>query len=67
MSGQSQIIEIIVSPTGEVTVQTKGFAGPSCRQASQFIEQALGEQAAEQLTGEFYQTQAIQQQATEHS
>lgn len=36
MSGQT--IEIIVSAAGETTVQTKGFGGSSCREASKFIE-----------------------------
>ena len=54
-------IEIIVSPKGETTVQTKGFAGASCREASKFIEQALGQQTGEQLTAEFHQ-QGVQQQ-----
>jgi hypothetical protein len=48
-------IEITVSPKGETSVQTKGFAGPSCREASKFIEQALGQQAEEHLTAEFHQ------------
>jgi hypothetical protein len=54
-------IEIIVSPKGETTVQTKGFAGGECRQASEFIEKALGQRTGEQLTAEFHQ-QAVQQQ-----
>ena len=45
----SQTIEIVVSPTGESTVQTRGFTGASCRDASRFIEQALGQRTAEQL------------------
>ena len=60
-------IEIIVSPTGQSTVQTKGFAGASCQDASRFIEQALGQRTGEQLTAEFHQTQTIshqQQQGT---
>ena len=48
------LIEITVSPTGKATVQTKGFAGATCRDASKFIEQALGQQTGEQLTSEFY-------------
>jgi hypothetical protein len=51
----SKIIEIIVSTTGETTVQTKGYVGPSCRDAGRFIEQGLGQRTAEQLTGEFHQ------------
>ncbi len=54
-------IEIIVSPKDETRVQTKGFAGSSCRDASRFIEQALGQRTAEQLTGEFHQVQPVQQ------
>jgi hypothetical protein len=55
-------INIIVAPTGESTVETKGFTGSSCRAASQFIEQALGQRTGEQLTAEFHQTQSVQQQ-----
>jgi len=55
-------IEIIISPKGETTVATHGFAGKSCRDASKFIEQALGQQTNEQLTAEFYQTQSATQQ-----
>ena len=38
----NRIIEIIVTAKGETTVTTKGFTGSSCRDASKFIEQALG-------------------------
>ncbi len=49
-------IEIIVSPTGDTRVETKGFSGTSCRAASRFVEQALGQQAEEQLTQEYFQS-----------
>ena len=51
----SQTIEIIVKSDGQTHIQTKGFTGSSCRQASQFIEQALGQRTGQQLTAEFYQ------------
>jgi len=35
-------IEIIVSPSGQSQVQTKGFEGATYRAGSQFIERALG-------------------------
>ena len=54
-------IEIIVSPKGETQVQTKGFAGSSCRDASRFIEQALGQRKGEKLTAEFHQSETVQQ------
>ena len=57
----SRTIEIIVSTKGETTVATRGFAGQSCRDASKFIEQALGQRTAEQLTAEFHQSQPVQQ------
>ncbi len=59
----SKTIEIIISPSGQTRVETKGFAGSECRQASQFIEQALGQRTSEQLTAEFHQ-HANQQQTS---
>jgi len=55
-------IEIIVSPKGETTVTTKGFLGASCREASKFVEQALGQRTEERLTNEFH-VQQVQQQS----
>ena len=57
----TQLIEVIVSPTGETKLETKGFAGASCRDASRFIESALGQSTHEQLTAEFHQIQTNQQ------
>jgi hypothetical protein len=54
----NQIIELIVSPQGETMIETKGFAGSSCQEASRFLEQALGNRGCEQLTAEYYQTQS---------
>ena len=54
-------IEITVGPKGETRVETKGFSGAECREASRFIEQALGTRTAEQLTAEFYQDQRADQ------
>ena len=50
-------IEITVNPKGEATVRTMGFAGGECREASRFLEQALGTRTAETLTAEFHQGQ----------
>jgi hypothetical protein len=54
-------IEIIVSPTGETKVTTKGFAGTECQQASRFVEEALGKRTADRLTSEFYAATPISQ------
>jgi hypothetical protein len=55
-------IEIIVGPDGKTTVQTKGFAGASCRDASRLVEQALGVVENEKLTAEFYLTGEVRQE-----
>jgi hypothetical protein len=48
-------IEITIDPQGQTKLQTKGFAGSECQEASRFLEQALGQKQREQLTAEFYQ------------
>ena len=63
----SQTIEIIVTQEGETTVQTQGFTGASCRDASKFLEEALGNRTGERLTGEFYQSASAEQQAHQKS
>ena len=55
-------IEIIVSPKGETTVTTKGFTGASCREASKFVEQALGQRTGERMTAEFHAVQSVEQE-----
>jgi hypothetical protein len=60
-----QIIEVTISPTGEITVQTKGYAGADCRQASRFLEQALGVTTQDHNTSEFYVEDQVQQHAQE--
>ena len=53
----TRLIEIVISPTGQTRLQTQGFAGSACRDASRFLEQALGQPVSEQLTAEFHQSQ----------
>ena len=60
-------IEIIVTPEGRTTVQTRGFQGSSCREASRFIEQAIGNPTGEKLTTEFYQAEAERQSQQQRS
>lgn len=55
-------IEIIISPTGEVRAETKGFAGASCLKATEELIKALGQQTAERKTAEMYQTEEQIQQ-----
>lgn len=53
----TKTIDIIVAPNGETRIETRGFSGPACQEASRLIEQALGSRAAEQRTAEFYAPQ----------
>jgi hypothetical protein len=55
-------IEIIVDPAGEARLQTHGYAGPSCRDASKLLEQALGAVRSDTPTSEMYQSQSQLQQ-----
>ena len=57
-----KIVRVVVGPKGEARVETTGFSGGECREASRFIEQALGQPVGEQLTAEFYQAQSAEQQ-----
>ena len=49
-------IEVIVDRQGQSVVKTSGFTGASCKEASRFIEAALGARVSETLTSEFHQT-----------
>jgi hypothetical protein len=62
-----KIIEIVVDSQGRTKVETKGFTGGSCREASRFIEEALGRRTAEQVTGEFYVAQEPRQDLQQSS
>ena len=54
-------IEIVVDAKGEATIQTKGFSGSSCHDASKAIEQALGIVQSDKPTAEMYQSQTADQ------
>jgi hypothetical protein len=63
----SKTIEIIVAPDGNTRVKTKGFTGGECREASRFVEQALGRHVDEQVTAEFHQTASTDQRSREQA
>ncbi|MBN72932.1 MAG: hypothetical protein CME32_27065 [Gimesia sp.] len=48
-------IEIIISTDGQSRIETRGFTGSRCRNASRFLESALGKVSSEQLTAEYHQ------------
>lgn len=54
-------IEIIVSPSGQLTINAAGFAGADCEQATAFLEQALGEAGQKQRKPEWFRHVTRQQ------
>ena len=52
----SKIIQVTVSPKGETKIETTGFTGSSCQEASRALEKALGAKTSETLTGDYYAT-----------
>ena len=62
-------IEVTIGPKGEVQLETRGFAGRACRDASQALIDSLGLSRSEQLTAEFYrsETTCVQQAAATSS
>ena len=57
-----RVVEITVDSKGQSKVITRGFTGGECREASKFIEQALGQRIDEKLTADFYQAQSSEVQ-----
>jgi hypothetical protein len=55
-------IEILINAKGETTLETKGYAGSSCKAATKALEEALGVKSQEKLTAEYYTRQAAAQQ-----
>ena len=60
MNGSTKTIEIIVTPTGHTSLQTLGFTGAGCKQASRFLEETLGQKTTDRRTAEFYQRARIE-------
>ena len=56
---------IVISPTGATKIETIGFSGGECREATQFLETALGKRQSERLTTEFYSAQSNANTETE--
>ena len=60
-------IEIIVSHKGETRLETKGFTGASCQDASRFLEKALGQKLSDRPTADRHQVVTGQAQDREHT
>lgn len=58
-------IVITIRPDGSTQLETLGFAGAACQQASRFLEDALGARTSEQLTAEFFATPAVRNEQSQ--
>ena len=47
-------IQLVVACDGSSRIETRGFSGDACRDASRFLEEALGVRLSETLTPEFH-------------
>ncbi|WP_243357978.1 DUF2997 domain-containing protein [Fundidesulfovibrio terrae] len=54
-----QII-VDIDNTGEVRIETTGFAGPVCLEESQFLKGLLGHETSRCLTPMFYQKNDVE-------
>ena len=50
----SKTIQITISPKGETKIETTGFTGSSCQDATRALEAALGAKTNDTLTSEYY-------------
>lgn len=55
----SEEIIVVFRPDGSSSVETKGFTGSSCKDASAFIEKALGKAESETLKPEYHQSGSV--------
>ena len=56
-------IKIRFNKQAETVVETVGFVGEECTQASDFIEKALGTPTADEKSAEFYRDSEVHQHA----
>lgn len=56
-------LEIEISPTGQVTVSTKGIKGAKCLDAAEFIARIVGTEQSRELTSEYYE---VEQHTDQH-
>lgn len=56
-------IEVVVSPTGDISIEAVGFKGADCETATKFLEEALGLATDRQRKPEYHQN--AHQQSTQ--
>lgn len=48
-------LEIVIDPDGSIQIQVKGIRGTRCREATQRVEEALGEVTERKYCPEYYE------------
>ncbi len=48
-------VEILITTSGQLTINAAGFSGSDCEKATAFLEQALGQLTAKQRKPEWHQ------------
>lgn len=56
-------ILIDISPTGDVTIEGKGFAGPECKLFTKELEDALGDVTKTELKPEYRRNATVTRKA----
>jgi len=56
-------VTVLISPEGEIQLETTGFTGPACEIASRALIQALGLVTQAERTSAFYEVAASDQQS----
>ncbi len=54
-------ITVLISPEGEIQLETTGFTGPTCESASRALIQSLGLATHAERTSAFYEVAANEQ------
>lgn len=50
----TKTLEVIVSPSGGVEIEAKGYSGAECEKATRALEEALGRKLKDVRTTEYY-------------
>ena len=53
----SEEIIIDIDPSGDTTIEVKGYSGPGCKALTADIERALGKATSDRLTSEYHQSE----------
>jgi len=57
-------IKVHVSKEGDTKIETQGFSGVACKEATKQLEKALGSVSNEKLTDDYYKTSTVDQMNT---